>query len=46
MYKLDYYKDLIDVVITYKNCKHDLDEILSLLPDDDIEMIKLVYQEY
>lgn len=51
MYKLDYYKDLIDVVITYKNCKYDLDEILSLLPDsllpdDDIEMIKLVYQEY
>ena len=45
MYKLDYYKQLIDVVITYKNCnKYDLDEILSLLPDDDVEMIKLVYQ--
>ena len=46
MYNLDYYKDLIDVVITYKNYKYDLDEILSLLPDDDIDMIKLVYQEY
>jgi hypothetical protein len=47
MYNLDYYKQLIDVVITYKNCnKYDLDEILSLLPDDDTDMIKLVYQEY
>jgi hypothetical protein len=47
MYKLDYYKQLIDVVMTYKNCnKYDLDEILSLLPDDDTDMIKLVYQEY
>lgn len=49
MYYLDHYKNLIDVVITYKNCnKYDLDEILSLLPDhdDDIDMIKLVYEEY
>ena len=47
MYKLDYYKDLIDVVMTYKNCnKYDLDEIILMLPDDDIDMIKLVYQEY
>jgi len=47
MYKLDYYKDLIDVVITYKNCnKYDLDEIILMLPDDDIEMIQLVYKEY
>ena len=47
MYNLDYYKQLIDIVITYKNCnKYDLDEILSLLPDDDTDMIKLVYQEY
>ena len=47
MYNLNYYKELIDVVITYKNCnKYDLDEILSLLPDDDTDMIKLVYQEY
>ena len=47
MYNLNYYKELIDVVITYKNCnKYDLDEILLMLPDDDIDMIKLVYQEY
>ena len=46
MYKLDYYNQLIDVVITYKNCKYDLDEIILMLPDDDIDMIKLVYQEY
>ena len=47
MYNLDYYKQLIDVVITYKNCnKYDLDEIILMLPDDDIDMIKLVYQEY
>lgn len=47
MFYLDYYKNLIDVVMTYKNCnKYDLDEIVSLLPDDDIDMIKLVYQEY
>ena len=46
MYKLDYYKDLIDVVITYKKYKYDLDEIILMLPDDDIEMIKLVYKEY
>ena len=32
MYKLDYYKQLIDVVITYKNCnKYDLDEIILML---------------
>ena len=44
---LDYYRDLIDVVMTYKNCnKYKLDEILFMLPDDDTEMIKLVYQEY
>ena len=44
---LDYYRDLIDVVITYKNCnKYDLDEIILMLPDDDIDMIKLVYQQY
>ena len=47
MYNLNYYKELIDVVITYKNCnKYNLDEILLMLPDDDIDMIKLVYQEY
>ena len=47
MYNLNYYKELIDVVITYKNCnKYDLDEIILMLPDDDIDMIKLVYQEY
>ena len=47
MYKLDYYKDLIDVVMTYKNYnKYNLDEIILMLPDDDIEMIKLVYKEY
>ncbi len=47
MYNLDYYKELIDIVMTYKNCnKYDLGETLSLLPDDDTEMIKLVNQEY
>ena len=46
MFYLDYYKDLIDVVITCKNYKYDLDEIILMLPDDDIEMIKLVYKEY
>ena len=47
MFYLDYYKDLIDVVITFKHCnKYDLDEILMLLPDDDIQMIELIYQEY
>ena len=47
MYNIIYYKELIDVVITYKNCnKYNLDEILLMLPDDDIDMIKLVYQEY
>ncbi len=45
MFYLDYYKSLIDVVITYKNCnKFDLDEILSWLLPDDIEMIKLIYR--
>jgi len=44
---LDYYRDLIDVVITFKqHNKYDLDEIILMLPDDDIEMIKLVYNEY
>jgi hypothetical protein len=47
MYYLDYYKNLIDVVITFKqNNKYDLDEILVLLPDDDSDMIELIYQEY
>ena len=47
MYNLDYYKQLIDVVITYKHQNnYNLDEILLMLPDDDIETIKLVYQEY
>ena len=47
MYNLIYFKDLIDVVMTYKNCnKYNLDEILLMLPDDDKDMIKLVYQEY
>ena len=47
MYNLDYYNQLIDIVITYKNCnKYNLDEILLMLPGDDIDMIKLVYQEY
>ena len=47
MYKLDYYKQLIDVVITYKNHnKYNLDEMILMLQDDDIDMIKLVYQEY
>jgi hypothetical protein len=61
MFDLDYYKDLIDVVITFKHCnKYDLDEILVLLPargglihtvdqrapNDDIQMIQLIYQEY
>ena len=47
MYNLIYYKDLIDVVISYKHCnKYDLDEILVLLPDDDLQMIQLIYQEY
>ena len=47
MFDLDYYKELINIVITYKNCnKYKLDEILYMLPDDDTEMIKLVYQEY
>ncbi len=47
MYNLDYYKELINIVMTYKNCnKYNLDEILFMLPDDDTEMIKLVYQEY
>jgi hypothetical protein len=47
MFYLDYYKDLINVVISFKqNNKYDLDEILVLLPDDDIQMIKLIYQEY
>ena len=47
MYNWDYYKQLIDVVITYKNCnKYNLDEIILMLPDDDIDMIKLGYQEY
>ncbi len=44
---LDYYKELIDLVIVYKyNYKYDLDEILSMLPDDDIDMISLVYDQY
>ncbi len=47
MYNLDYYKELIDVVITYKTCnKYDLNEILSMLPDDDTDMISLVYHQY
>jgi hypothetical protein len=47
MYYLDYYKNLINVVITLKHCnKYDLDEILVLLPDDDSDMIELIYQEY
>ncbi len=58
---LDYYRDLIDVVITFKHCnKYDLHEILVLLPargglihtvdqrapDNDSDMIELIYQEY
>ena len=47
MYNLNYYKELIDVVITYKTCnKYELDEILMMLPDDDIDMISLVYGQY
>ena len=47
MFYLDYYKDLINVVISFKqNNKYDLDEILVLLPDDDSDMIELIYQEY
>jgi hypothetical protein len=47
MFYLDYYNQLIDIVITYKHAsKYNLDKILSLLPDDDIDMIKLVYEEY
>ena len=47
MFCLDYYKDLIDIVISYKHCnKYDLDEILVLLLNDDIQMIQLIYQEY
>ncbi len=46
MFYLDYYKNLIDVIITFKHCnKYDLDEISVLLPDDDIQMIELIYQE-
>ncbi len=47
MYNLDYYNELINIVMTYKNCnKYDLDEIILMLPDDDIEMMKLVYNIY
>ena len=44
---LDYYKELIDLVIVYKyNHKYDLVEILQMLHDDDIDMISLVYHQY
>ena len=44
---LDYYKELIDLVIVYKyNNKYDLVEILQMLHDDDIDMISLVYHQY
>ena len=47
MFYLDYYKNLINLVITFKHCnKYGLDEILVLLPNDDIQMIQLIYQEY
>ena len=47
MFDLDYYKELINIIITYKNCnKYKLDEILLMLPDDDLQMIQLIYQEY
>ena len=47
MFYLDYYKNLINLVITFKHCnKYDLDEILVLLPDNDSDMIELIYQEY
>ena len=46
-YILDYYKDLIDVVITYKHTNnYNLDETIKLLPDDDCDMINLIYHEY
>ena len=45
--ELDYFKDLIDVVVAYKlHNNYDLNEILELLPDDDSDVIKLTYQEY
>jgi hypothetical protein len=45
--ELDYYKDLIDVVVAYKHYNNfDLNEILELLPNDDHDVIKLTYQEY
>jgi hypothetical protein len=44
---LDYYKELIEVVITYKNLNnYNLDEILLMLSDDDKDIIKLAYEEY
>ena len=44
---LDYYKELIDLVIVYKyNHKYNLYEILQILHDDDIDMISLVYDQY
>ena len=44
---LDYYRELIDLVIVYKyNHKYKLDEILQILHDDDIDMISLVYDQY
>jgi hypothetical protein len=46
-YILDYYKDLIDVVIIYKHTNnYNLDETIKLLPDDDCDMINLIYHEY
>ena len=43
---LDYYKELIEVVITYKNLNnYNLDEILLMLSDDDKDIIKLACQD-